>query len=294
MSNDKLSQELTDGLNESTLQVSAMISDVDKIGENMTKTIDAVMDAFKGESEERQKLLIAFKNLSEMLRKCQQTNTPLSMESLSPIQQDITTLSRGPEKNTSDQLTRLERELTTAKATITQLQSQLNTILLKRDQLEGENKQLFELNNGYKEEINKQMSIFEHLSAILSQLKTKISNVWKKSTEHVDIYMYLPDTLLAEIRQDVLKNVDYKFIDDKDPLSAQKVLNIVNEKWLEKILSLKQDLTTVLENLKQANPSDESISTWTTYASKLDEFLTLWKTKSVSLVQTWINKRQKM
>ena len=151
MSNDKLSQELTDGLNESTLQVSAMISYVDKIGENMTKTIDAVMDAFKGESEERQKLLIAFKNLSEMLRKCQQTNTPLSMESLSPIQQDITTLSRGPEKNTSDQLTRLERELTTAKATIAQLQSQLNTILLKRDQLEGENKQLVELNNGYKE-----------------------------------------------------------------------------------------------------------------------------------------------
>jgi hypothetical protein len=175
-----------------------------------------------------------------------------------------------------------------------ELQTQLNAIILQRDQLAGENRQLFELNNGYKDEINKQMSIFEHLSAVLNQLKAKISNVWKKSTENVDIYMYLPDTLLSEIRQDVLKNPEYTYIDQQDPMSAQKVLESINKKWLEKIQSLRQDLTTVLENLKKVNAQDESIPTWTTYSTKLNEFLDMWKTKSVSLVQTWIKKRQKM
>ena len=99
---------------------------------------------------------------------------------------------------------------------------------------------------------------------------------------------------MSEIRQDVLKNKEYGYIDEKDPMSAQKVLTSINEKWLEKIQSLRQDLTTVLANLKKVNAQDESIPTWTTYNEKLTEFLDIWKTKSVSLVQTWIKKRQKM
>lgn len=297
MSGDDVSQELAQGLNESKDKVQSMIGDVEKIGENMTKTIDTVMDAFKNESEERQKLLGAFKNLSEMLLKCQETHTVPSMDSMAPISSAITSLTQTQEQSTNDlaeKVKRLEQELTASKATIQSLQAELNTMVSRRSQLEGENKQLFELNNGYKDEINKQMTIFEHLSAILNQLKTKISTVWKKSTENMDIYMYLPDTLLSEIRQDVLKSQDYAFIDQKDPMSAQKVLASVNEKWLNKIHALKDDLTTVLKNLEKVNPEDGSISTWTTYASKLNEFLDLWKTKSVSLVQTWIKKRQKI
>lgn len=296
MSGDDVSHELQNGLNESKEKVEHMIGDVEKIGENMTKTIDTVMDAFKNESEERQKLLGAFKNLSDMLIKCQQTNTQPSLDSIAPMSTTITSLTRQQEQSTNDlseKVRRLEAELTGSKSQMQELQAQLNAIILQRDQLAGENKQLFELNNGYKEEINKQMSIFEHLSAVLNQLKAKISNVWKKSTENVDIYMYLPDTLLSEIRQDVLKNQEYEYIDQQDPMSAQKVLESINKKWLEKIQSLRQDLTTVVENLQKVNAQDASIPTWTTYNAKLNEFLDMWKTKSVSLVQTWIKKRQK-
>lgn len=296
MSGNTESQELEKGLNESKEKVEHMIGDVEKIGENMTKTIDTVMDAFKNESEERQKLLGAFKNLSDMLIRCQQTNTHPSIDSIAPMSTTITDLTRQQEQSTNDlseKVRQLEAELTSSKSKMQELQTQLNSIILQRDQLAGENKQLFELNNGYKDEINKQMSIFEHLSAVLNQLKAKISNVWKKSTENVDIYMYLPDTLLSEIRQDVLKNTEYAYIDQQDPMSAQKVLESINKKWLEKIQSLQQDLTTVLENLKKVNAQDESIPTWTTYNTKLNEFLDMWKNKSVSLVQTWIKKRQK-
>ena len=161
--------------------------------------------------------------------------------------------------------------------------------------MSGENNQLFSINQGYKNEIQQQMGLFDRLNQALIHLKNKISSLWanNKNQSTQSISLYLPDTLLSEIRTDVIRGNTFDFLDTDTSPPTQKTLELVNSKWIDPIGTLRKDLDIIMTNLQKVDPSNPSLQTWKDYATKLDEFQTMWSTKSIELVESWMSTRHK-
>jgi esterase/lipase len=109
------------------------------------------------------------------------------------------------------------------------------------------------------------------------------------------VTLYLPDTLLSEIRNDVIHSTTFDYLDDPtlQENDTQKTLQIVNDKWIVQIGALQRDLELIIRNLQHVDAKNESIQTWQDYIVKINEFRKIWNTKSVELVETWISTRRK-
>ena len=298
----QLSSQLSSAIQESTQMVSQLNTDVTQLETLLNESIQSVLTSFQHESSQRRKLVEAFKNLSELLVQCQKSNTPVTPAQLASHQTQITTLTAQQDQQMQllqTQVQRLEQELAQSKEQIATLQSQVNQATKRRELLAGENNQLFSINQGYKNEIQQQMSLFDRLNQALIRLKNKISSLWSNSKNQSTqpISLYLPDTLLSEIRDDVIRGQSFDFLDVATSPSTssptQKTLEWVNSKWIEPIGTLRKDLDTIMANLQQVDPSNPSLQTWKDYAIKLDEFQTMWSTKSIELVESWISTRHK-
>jgi hypothetical protein len=295
----QVSQELQQGLYQSTQHVMQMTSEVEQIESNLNGTLQSILSSFQTESQERRRLVDAFKTLTELLVKCQQSNTPVTPAQLEPHQSQISALTIQQEKTNQElvsQVKKLEEELAQSKQQISALQSQVNQAIERKELLLGENTQLHTINQGYKEEIDKQMSLFDRLNKALSNLRTRISSVWKSSNKAKEnVTLYLPDTLLSEIRNDVIHSTTFDYLDDPtlQENDTQKTLQIVNDKWIVQIGALQRDLELIIRNLQHVDAKNESIQTWQDYIVKINEFRKIWNTKSVELVETWISTRRK-
>lgn len=288
---------LTPAIQESTQMVSQMTTEVTNLEISLNESLQTILTSFQNESEQRRKLVAAFKSLTELLIKSQQSNTPVSSSQLESHQSQITTLTTQQDQQMQilqNQVKQLEHELAQSKEKITSLQTQVNQATQRRDILTGENNQLFSINQGYKDEIKQQMGVFEHLNQALGRLKSKLSSIWNRQSAQ-PVSLYLPDTLLSEIRHDVIRGKSFAFLDNPSPSGnmTQKTLELVNTKWVEQIATLRKDLASIMDNLKQVDPHNVSLATWKDYATKLEEFQTMWNTKSIELVETWIGTRRK-
>jgi hypothetical protein len=276
-----------------------MTSEVEQIESNLNGTLQSILSSFQNESQERRRLVDAFKNLTELLVKCQQSNTPVTSAQLEPHQNQISALTMQQEQTNQELMShvkKLEEELAQSKQQISALQSQVNQAIERKELLIGENTQLHTINQGYKEEIDKQMSLFDRLNKALSNLRTRISSVWKTSNKAKEnVTLYLPDTLLSEIRNDVIHSTTFDYLDNPSlqENATQKTLQIVNDKWIVQIGALQRDLELIIRNLQHVDAKNESIQTWQDYIVKINEFRKLWNTKSVELVETWISTRRK-
>lgn len=293
--------QLSSAIQESTQMVSQMNLDVTNLETSLNDSIQSILTSFQHESEQRRKLVEAFKNLSELLIQCQKNNTPITPAELESHQSQITTLTTQQDQQMQQlqsKVQQLEQELAYSKEQITSLQSQVNQATRRREILAGENNQLFSINQGYKNEIQQQMGLFDLLNQSLVRLKNKISTMWANNNNQTTqpISLYLPDTLLSEIRNDVIRGDTFAFLDvstSTSSSSTQKTLELVNSKWIEPIGTLRKDLDTIMANLKQVDPTNPSLDTWKDYASKLEDFQKMWNTKSIELVDTWISTRNK-
>lgn len=293
--------QLSSAIQESNQMVSQMNLDVTNLETSLNDSIQSILTSFQHESEQRRKLVEAFKNLSELLIQCQKNNTPITPAELASHQSQITTLTTQQDQQMQQlqsKVQQLEQELAYSKEQITSLQSQVNQATRRREILAGENNQLFSINQGYKNEIQQQMGLFDLLNQSLVRLKNKISTMWANNNNQTTqpISLYLPDTLLSEIRNDVIRGDTFAFLDVSTSISSsptQKTLELVNSKWIEPIGTLRKDLDTIMANLKQVDPTNPSLDTWKDYASKLEDFQKMWNTKSIELVDTWISTRNK-
>jgi hypothetical protein len=295
--------QLSSAIQESTQMVSQMNLDVTNLETSLNDSLQSILTSFQHESEQRRKLVEAFKNLSELLIQCQKNNTPITPDQLASHQTQITTLTTQQEQQMQQlqsKVQQLEQELAHSKEQITSLQSQVDQATRRRELLAGENNQLFSINQGYKTEIQQQMTLFDRLNQSLVRLKNKISTIWHNNNTQTTqpISLYLPDTLLSEIRNDVIRGDTFAFLDaftsPSSPLSpTQKTLELVNSKWIEPIGTLQKDLHTIMANLKQVDPTNPSFDTWKDYAAKLEDFQKMWNTKSIELVDAWISTRNK-
>ena len=290
-------RQLNVGLQESVDQVAQLHVELENIETHVNQTLHKLFDTFQSESAYRRQMVNSFKHLTELLRKCREEKGPLSSRLHEQIDQAI---SLPLEPNPSGQVVaseveHLKQQLKVANECIATLQQHVKQAVATRKTLDHENVQLSQLNQGYKYEIEKQMSIFERLNALLKKIKTKVANFLSSSANvQQNVTLYLPDTILSEIRHDVLRGEHFSYITAElmGHLLREKVKKDIENKWIHQLKTLLNDLLVVINNMTQTGDTSGS-AMWLDYKHKLTEFLQVWQAKSDDLISAWIEKRQK-
>ena len=302
------------GLQQSADQVALLSRDLMNIEKNVNESISLILNTVQSDSEFRRKMVESFKQMSTLARQCKEGRGNNSQTS-SDIQREenkfesINSNQSAREIELAGIVDNLKIQLTTANEQIKQLQNGIREAEKTRVLLKSENRELGDMNYGYKVEIEKQMSIFERLNQLLQTVRAKVSKFLQTSdnVQH-NINTYVADGILAEIRHDVLKSPQFSYVDEakdtKDAKDAKdgptttssdlvkRVQNDIQTKWIQQLTSLISDLETVISNMTSVGDVT-SISTWVDYKTRLVEFLQLWAAKSENIVRSWISTRQK-
>ena len=300
---------LSDGLQQSADQVALLSRDLMNIEKNVNESISLILNTVQSDSEFRRKMVESFKQMSTLARRCKEGRGDNSQTSGDDIQREenkfesINKNQSAREIELAGIVDNLKLQLTTANEQIKQLQNGIREAEKTRVLLKSENRELGDMNYGYKVEIEKQMSIFERLNQLLQTVRAKVSKFLQTSdnVQH-NINTYVADGILAEIRQDVLKSPQFAYVDEardakEGPTTTaadlvKRVQNDIQTKWIQQLTSLIGDLETVISNMTSVGDVT-SISTWVDYKTRLVEFLQLWAAKSENIVRSWISTRQK-
>jgi hypothetical protein len=287
---------LSAGLQTSADQVAGLTRDFINIEKNVNGSIGLILNTVQSESEYRRKMVESFKNMSELVRQCKEgKNVSHDVENEEQIFNSIHEKESEREKVLLRDIESLTLQLKIANEQIKALQQNIRDVEQTRLTLTSENRQLGDLNYGYKVEIEKQMSIFQRLNQLLQTVRQKVSKFLEKSdkVQH-NVTMYVADGILAEIRNDVLRGPTFSYINNEGNISdlVKRVQVDIQSKWIQQLISLISDLETIIKNMITVGDTT-SIITWTDYKTKLTDFLKLWTEKSVTLIQSWITKRQK-
>ena len=301
-----------------TDNVNQLSSTVDLIQQNISQAIDKVMGAFGNEFENRQKIIQSFKQMTELLKQCNnnnsQSNQPnqpnQSNQSNTQQQQQqqslnnlMNQLAQYENQNNDLQTTvsTLQQELTTAKTTVSTLQQQLSDA-------ETKYQNLMNLNQQVEIEVSSQISLMDRLNQVIDNLKQKINRLFDQSqnvndstndsnnnTDSKSPNLYLQDTLMAEIRNDVLKGSDFDFIDKTPkntplPSLVTKIMQIIQTKCISKVKQMISDLNDIIINLPPGGQS--SISVWQSNIEKLKALLSIWGQNASQIVTSWVKTRQ--
>jgi len=288
---------------QATDDVVDITQNIENVQANIDRNVQGVLDAFGKESGSRQKMIEAFKNITDTLKKCQQ-GKPLP----SYIQDQFNDMdaTQDAHQSQSRQLAQrielLTNELMSTRATAAQLQQQLNDQMATKTVLADENTQLQQINDDYKIEIEQQVGLFAKLNAVMTSLKGKIQNLVKttSTTRTTDATLYLPDTIMSDIRQDVLKGVDFQFITDHKYNSRENLVTAVQskilDKWISQLTKTADDLQSIITNVQTYTSADDasraSIPMWQSYLEKLRAFLTMWYQKQANIVASWVVTRE--
>jgi hypothetical protein len=260
-------------------------------------------------------MIEAFKNISNLLIRYQDDknfNLPQDLKArLEQQQQDIDILQNNykqKEATLTKTIQTLTSELSVSKdkigilhKTIAEKETKIEQLqILQSSLLEG-NKELSLLQNQYQEEIQKKIDLMAQLNQAMGSLKEKVNIFLQKSNKQTSHTMlYLPDTILAEIRQDVLKGEDFEFIKKFQPESNKEIIidsirTKISQKWIQQLQNILDDLKTIQANLStnsvQTSTLRESLPMWSEYNNKLQEFMKMWDTKAKSMIWAWAKMR---
>jgi chromosome segregation ATPase len=288
-------------LHKAVRDVSQLTTDLTTIETNVKDSIHQILNTFQSESEFRRNMVQSFKVLSDLLKKCQE-DKGLSPELKNQIKeqtdQSSNLTSQDKDKDLANQVARLEYELGVAKEKISTLQMQVNNAVQTRSRLTSENQQLNLVNQDYKTEIEQQLTLVQRINNYIATFKDKISKFMTTSSNvKQNVMLYLPDTILSEIRHDVIRGHPFDYINTEpnNETLKERVLRDINAKWIQQLQSLVTDLSGIIDNLTKYGNTDtqEAVGMWKNYREKLTEFLNVWSQKGPALVQSWIDKRKK-
>jgi hypothetical protein len=300
---------LSEGLQNSADQVALLSRDLMNIEQNVNESISLILNTVQSDSEFRRKMVESFKQMSTLARQCKEGRGNLDRgDAIANEEKKFDSINSNQserERELVQIIDNLKIQLTTANEQIKQLQNGIREAEKTRLTLKSENRELGDMNFGYRVEIEKQMSIFERLNQLLQTVRAKVSKFLQTSdnVQH-NINTYVADGILAEIRQDVLKSPQFSYIEQdqggggdnpvnsKEPDLIKRVQDDVQTKWIQQLTSLIADLETVISNMTSIGDGS-SISTWLDYKTRLMEFLHLWAEKSAKIIQSWISTRQK-
>ena len=293
---------------DSTQETHLLTQDLDQLQTHINKSFNNVIDAFGNESQHRRKMVDSFKNLSDMLLKCQENSKLVLPEDfkkkLSQYEEEIRNLQQTyhqQETHLNQQIQSLTSDLALARDKIFTQEKELESLKNKKIGLVNDNQELEKINTDYQQEISRQVSLFQKLSQTIDHLKKRIGQVFTRNkVQNHNIALYLPDTILAEIRHDVLSGVDFDFIKEFKPESNKKiVLDAVKEKiqqkWISQVLKIIEDLKVIQNNLRSSSPVSATIPEnnplWQDYDVKLHNFMKLWEENADKFVGVWIKRR---
>ena len=213
---------LSDGLQHSADQVALLSRDLMNIEKNVNESISLILNTVQSDSEFRRKMVESFKQMSTLARQCKEGfsgNSQQGDAAAAIVHEEnkfdsINSSQGAREKELVRIIDNLKIQLTTANEQIKQLQNGIREAEKTRVTLKSENRELGDMNHGYKVEIEKQMSIFERLNQLLQGVRAKVSKFLQTSdnVQH-NINTYVADGILAEIRQDVLKSPQFSYIE---------------------------------------------------------------------------------
>jgi FtsZ-binding cell division protein ZapB len=256
-------------------------------------------------------MIDSFKTITDLLAKCQQNTNiilPVDLKSqLETHQKEIITLQTNykyKETELNHTIQTLTSELGVAKDNIFILQKEVDELKNKREILANDNKELGKLNTDYQNEITKQISLFGQLNQSIQSLKTKVGKFLNiNKAQNKATVTYLPDTILAEIRQDVLKGNDFEFIKQFKPESDKTIIintikTKIKQKWISELDKIIEDLKNIKKNLNSHSittlATQESMPLWNDYLKKLENFMTIWEENSNQFVWTWAKVRNSL
>jgi hypothetical protein len=109
-------------------------------------------------------------------------------------------------------------------------------------------------------------------------------------------FSYLPDTLMAEIRQDVLNGSDFDFLSDDNNAKTtdalvDQVIELIHTKWINgRVASMVGNLTSITSMIPEygSPQAQQSVPVWRAYLEKLKDFLKVWRTKFKDLIRRWV------
>ena len=299
----------------STQQTHEISHNIDSIQKNVNSAIHNVLDAFGEESNYRRKMIDSFKTVTDLLTKCQENNNiilPVDFKSqLEKHQEEIIKLQNNyktKEATLNHTIQTLTSELGVAKDNIFILQKEIDNLKKeidnltnKRTLLTHDNEELGKINADYQSELTKQISLFEQLNQSIQSLKTKVGKFLNiNKSQNKATVTYLPDTILAEIRQDVLKGIDFDFITQfKSESSKINVIDTIktkiNQKWISELNKIIEDLKTIKKNLNSNSiatlATQDSTMLWNEYLKKLENFMTVWEENNNQFIWTWAKVR---
>jgi myosin heavy subunit len=322
-------QQLGDGIeNEIVPAVTEITGQVGDIRDNVRETYNNILEIFGKESVARRKIVAGMAEMARLLEQCRKMPIPRKPRGDEAVPQE----DEDPEEALRRCRTELEanqRELTQCQQQLNeqvpQLQEQLREKTQQFDELKEEheqlkkrcrelrteetdltriNEELVVLNTQYSDEIQKQKTLYQRITEALQALKQSLTNlVYRTDPEEVKqkvLLAYVPDTMLAEIREAVLKDPQFNFIDAGGNLDTivDRVLGIINTTWLVNVNQTKEELTQMVGTLTADNSParenaaiQESVSLWRQYLAKLVGFLSTWAQKARDFVRQWVQKR---
>jgi chromosome segregation ATPase len=301
-------QQIKQSVGEETKNVQQMTSQISQVQSTIHKSVDTLMESFSKESSYRRQMLNSFKTVTDLLTKCQQEKKTLPEDFQKQLEECESKIRQNEEKyeksqqELKQQIDTLQKQLQETKNLaqslqdqLTKAQSEIQKLKQEQQQLTVENTELAGIHRGYQDEIKLQISLFETLTGSLNDLKEGIDNLTTStSQDSKDMAAYLPDTLLAEIRNDVLRGNEFKTL--RHTNNIQGIVQKINEKWIVQIQNMKNDVNQIISNLNQIQQGQgqqntslaESLQTWTTYQTKLQDFLNTWQSRANNLVNQWL------
>lgn len=291
--------------------------ELDTLTENITATYQGISDEFAEESKKRRVMTESFAALSNMLKDCKSKLTDEQRDEV----EDMSVFT-GRISELEQQLTQTQQRLNDQIGT---LRAQLNKCQRKSETLDDEldkkttecedlrrtvekldsrrkvlaqaNEDLALLNGQYTSEIQKQSGLYQRINDGLRKVVSRLQGLVKGTERGTPMLMeYVPDTLLSEIRDDVMKGGDFEFIDKSVNLenTIKHTMSIVQKKWItNNVLKTMADLENVTQTLEDyGSPSTaKSLPIWEQYWEKLKEFVETWVRKERDLVQKWVISR---
>ena len=304
-------------------QITEATEQVVDIQDNVRETYNNIIEIFGKESVARRKIVAGMAEMARLLEQCRQRPAP-QVDEAEPQDDPYEALERCRIELEANQeglrqcqeelngtVPRLERELREKTQQFDDLKEEHEQLKRRCGELRTEetdltriNSELAVLNTEYSEEISKQKSLYERITEALRNLKQNLTNLINRTDpaqvkEHV-LLAYVPDTMLAEIREAVLKDPRFNFIDAGGNLEAivDRVVAIIRENWLADVEQTKSELIRMVGTLStQDSPArnspaiQESVSLWRQYLQKLVDFLALWAQKARDFVRQWVQKR---
>jgi len=302
--NLKTLKEITTGFELQTEIITEMTSDIKIIDSNVNNAITHVMNEFGKEADTRQKLTDSFRGITELLRNCKNDRNAIAggnadiLKRFDDYQEQINKATREHTRDAerlNAQIQNLLTQLTETKQQVTVLTTEIETLKFTKNTLERDTKELQTVNSGYTQEIQKQMSIYEHLKAAVGLMKDNLVKL-SKAALTFDKSSVLPQSILLEIRNDVFHGDAFKKIRQlTDPkVIEESIKQMIDTKWIPQLQKLKKDLEVIVENLKTLHPLDSNKDKWTDYLTQLKTFTSSWSTHSTTIVGKWAKEIQSM